>query len=300
MKRSIERRRTIRIRRSSLLEARLEDLDRPSIKIAETLDEYIQSFRLVHDEYLAQGYIPVPESGGMSYNLYNFLPKTCIFIFKSYLDVLSTLTYVPDNDVFGLPMDTLYKPEVDELRARGRKVVELGALATVRSKRWRNILMMTVKAMFHYAKFTRANDLCITVNPKHVRFYKNIFLFEDFGEERFFEKVGAPAVALRVSFDNIEEKLAKTYGGMDFDTDLHGFFVQMNRNPMEPDIPEYQVERRRPLEYEVARHLLANKPELLCDFKNEEQARYFEGLYHKALYAPTGVARVPCAPDVTQ
>jgi hypothetical protein len=74
----------------------------------------------------------------------------------------------------------------------------------------------------------------------------------------------------------------------------------MNRNPMEPDIPEYQVERRRPLEYEVARHLLANKPELLCDFKNEEQARYFEGLYHKALYAPTGVARVPCAPDVTQ
>ena len=46
--REIERRRTIRIRRSALLGAKLEGLDRPSIKIAETLDEWQQAFGVVY------------------------------------------------------------------------------------------------------------------------------------------------------------------------------------------------------------------------------------------------------------
>lgn len=48
MDRSIERRRTIRIRRSALTAAKLDDIDKPSIKVAETRDELEQAFRLVY------------------------------------------------------------------------------------------------------------------------------------------------------------------------------------------------------------------------------------------------------------
>jgi hypothetical protein len=289
----MERRRTIRIRRSSLLEAKLQDVDRPSIKIAETLDEYLQAFRLVHDEYLAQGYIKAPNASRMQYGVHDLLPRTCLFIFKSYLDVISTLTFIPDHGLFGLPMDALFKTEVDTLREQGRKVVELSALATDKRKRWRNIILIVTKAMFHYAKYTGVDDLCIMVNPKHVRFYKNIFLFKDFGGERFYEKVGAPAVGLRVDFSRIEDNLFAAYGEEEFDTDLHGFFLKTNRDPLEPDLPRYQGERRQPLDYSIARYLLANKPGLLCGL-GSQQRDYMENLYHKALYAPSQVAMGEC------
>ena len=41
----IERRRTIRIKRSTLLNANLDDIDRPAIKIAETKDELKNAFQ---------------------------------------------------------------------------------------------------------------------------------------------------------------------------------------------------------------------------------------------------------------
>lgn len=281
--REIERRRTIRIRRSALLGAKLEGLDRPSIKIAETLDEWQQAFGVVYQEYLKSGYIKKPEPPFLQYSLYNLLPKTCVFIFKSYLKVVSTLTYIPDTELFGLPMDALYNKELDALRSKGRKVVELGGLATESNKRWRNLVIFLCKAMFHYAAFTNVNDLCIMVNPKHVRFYNMIFLFEPFGEEKFYKAVGAPAVALRVNFDRIAESLRKAYGDNDFDTDLHAFFTKVNYNPADPDLPRYEVERKKSMDYEAARFFLKTKPEILCGL-NEAQRAYFERLYHQAIY----------------
>jgi hypothetical protein len=220
---SPERRRTIRIKRSELLKARLDEIDRPAVKIAGDIDEFKQAFSLIHDTYLRLGYLSTPKPHGMLFGIHTLLPETVIFVAKSYLTVISTLTEIFDTELFGLPMDELYRKELDGLRSKGRKIVELSVLVTPVDFRWMNVFMYLNKVMYLYSIDRGVNDLCIAVNPKHVRFYKHILLFEDFGPERYYPRVNAPAVALRVNMDCIKEKLKSAYDGLDFDCNLHDY-----------------------------------------------------------------------------
>jgi len=221
---SPERRRTIRIKRSELLKARLDEIDRPAVKIAGDIDEYKQAFSLVHDTYLRMGYLSTPKPHGMLFGIHTLLPQTVIFVAKTYLTVISTLTEIFDTEQFGLPMDELYQKELDGLRSEGRKIVEISALVTPANFRWMNLFMYINKLMFHYSLDHGVNDLCIAVNPRHVSFYKNILLFEDLGPKRYYPKVNAPAVALRLNMDCISEKSKSAYDGLDFESNVHAYF----------------------------------------------------------------------------
>ena len=99
---SPERKRAIRIKRSELLKARLDEIDRPAIKIAGEIDEYKQVFSLVHDTYLRMGYLSTPKPHGMLFGIHTLLPETVIFVAKSYRTVISTLTEIFDTELFGL------------------------------------------------------------------------------------------------------------------------------------------------------------------------------------------------------
>lgn len=278
---AIEKRRTIRIRRSSLTKNKLDSIDRPAIKISETLDEYGQAFNIVYKEYSSVGYIKNPHQSELHYGIHSLLPTTCVFVFKAYLDVISTLTQVEDSELFGLPMDALYKEELDELRAQGRRVAEICALATPAEGRWHNLLMFLGKAYFQYATQAGINDIMIMVNPKHVSFYKAIFMFEDFAEERFYEPVGAPAVALRINYDGFWERLKETFKDQEFDTDLYSFFNRIHGDPL-GKFMEFNGRRNIPLDYDAARYFFQVRPEILTNL-DDEQREYIEALYHKAL-----------------
>lgn len=230
---NIERRRTIRIRRSALLKSHLDTIDRPAIKIAENLTEHRQAFALVYQEYVQSGYIPNPAPNGEVFSLYNLLPETAVFVVKSYQTVISTLSQFYDSKLFGLPMDSIYRDELSELRKKGRRIAEIGALATKSEYRWQNLFMYLCQIMYWFARYQRVDDLCITVNPKHVRFYKTIFLFEEFGSEKIYPKVAAPAVLLRLNMDTVEGDLKETYSGTDFDCNLYHYFHRMNGNKLE-------------------------------------------------------------------
>lgn len=225
--RAVERRRTIRIKRSGLLRHRLDDIDRPAIKFAENQDELQQAYSLLHDVYLKMGYLSQPKLHGMLFSIHSLLPETAVFVAKSYLSVISTLTEIFDTEAFGLPMDAIYRKELDALRNKGRRIVELSALVSPKKLRWRNLFMYLAQIMYWYSTYRGVNDLCIAVNPKHVRFYRNIFLFEDLGPERHFPKVMAPAVALRINMDNIEEQVNEVYGNLDIDCNLYDYFHRM-------------------------------------------------------------------------
>lgn len=276
-----DKRRTIRIKRSSLLQNKLGALDRPAIKIAETPDEYTRAFRLVYEEYIRSGYLK-PHPSRLYYNVWSILPATSVFIFKSYHDVLCTLTHIPDSELFGLPMDTLYKPEVDALRAEGRNVVEVGALATQYSRRWTNLMVFLAKAMFQYSMMSDVDDILVTVNPKHVKFYTDIFLFKPFGEVRHYDTVDAPAVALRINLHEAMDELQEKYGDDgDFETNLFAFFARMNSD--ENETTDDAVRRDRPLEPYTAYYLLQQRPELL-DHLTEPQRDHIETIYHRAVF----------------
>ncbi|NCD25874.1 MAG: hypothetical protein EOL86_09860 [Deltaproteobacteria bacterium] len=288
MDRSIERRRTIRIRRSALTAARLDDIDKPGIKVAETKEELEQAFRLVYEEYYDQGYIPNPHPRAMLYSIYNFLPKTCVFIFQAYRDVISTIAFIPDSALFGLPMDALYKDEIDELRRQGRKVVEIGSLATEKTLRGKNVVMYLYKTVINYGLMTGVNDLCLTVNPKHVRFYNEIMLCEQIGEEKYYPTVGAPAVLMRADFDSYAERLMRAYAASDFETDLASFFLKLNTSHVDQNIQSLGYEHHEFLDYDAARYFFQQRPEILEELDPERLA-YIERVYHKALFVPSMV-----------
>lgn len=258
----LERRRSVRLRRSAMLKAKLEEIELPNIKLAETHDELAQSFALVYKEYLASGYITSPHPTEMHFSLFNFLPSTCVFIFRTYLTVISTLTQIFDSDIFGLPMDVLYKHELDTLRAKGRKITELSALATPREVRWCNLMVFLSRTMFEYSRMNKVNDICIMVNPKHVSFYKTMFLFEDFGPERFYAGVGAPAVALRIDMDNIEQNLLEKYRNIEMEGDLYSFFCKLNSTLEELQNGYTFHEKRHPLESDSAKSFYQARPEI--------------------------------------
>ena len=272
-----------------MLKAKLDEIERPNIKFAETRDEMAQSFALVYEQYLASGYISEPLPSKMHLSVYNFLPETCIFIFRTYLTVISTLTQIFDSERFGLPMDALYRPELDALRARGRTITELSALATPRETRWCNLMIFLSKTMFEYSRLKNVTDICIMVNPKHVSFYKTMFLFDDFGPERFYEGVGAPAVALRINMDNIEENVQEQYKNFEVDDNLHTFFYKINSTLQELLDGKLFHDKRHPMDVEDAQFFF-NARQDVFDNLSLRQKEYLQSLYPflaNALKEPT-------------
>jgi hypothetical protein len=267
----LERRRSVRLRRSAMLKAKLEEIERPNIKLAETHDELAQSFALVYNEYLTSGYITNPHPTGMHFSVFNFLPSTCVFIFRTYLTVISTLTQIFDSDLFGLPMDVLYREELNTLRSKGRKITELSALATPREVRWCNLMVFLSRTMFEYSRINGVNDICIMVNPKHVNFYQTMFLFEDFGPERFYAGVGAPAVALRIDMDNIEQNLMEKYRNIEMEGDLYSFFCKLNSTLEELQNGYTLHEKRNPMESDAAKSFCLARPEIFDNLSQRQQ-----------------------------
>lgn len=274
-----DRRRTIRVKRSALLRSSLDHIDRPSIKIAETRDELEQAFSLVYNEYREEGYIRDSDRSGLHFNIHHILPETVVFVFKSYLKVISTLTLIFDSETFGLPMDVLYGKELDALRRRKRRLVELSSLATAEDARWHNVFMYLNRAMVWYAMYRNATDLCIMVNPKHVDFYKLILLFDDLGPLQYYSKVSAPAVALRLDLDDVHDKFRETYSALDFDCDVHRFFFNITTTQVASvDEKDLIVKKPRTLDIDTVRYFFIEKKNILKT-ATPEQMDYVRSIY---------------------
>jgi hypothetical protein len=122
------------------------------------------------------------------------------------------------------------------------------------------------------------DDICIMVNPKHVNFYKTMFLFEDFGPERFYDKVGAPAVALRIDMDHIERNLLEKYRNIEIEGNLYEFFCKLNTTLEELQSGSTFVERRHPMDPATAESFYLARPEIFESISTR-QREYLRTLY---------------------
>lgn len=271
-----DRRRTIRIHRSGLKRSELEQLDRPSLKFAETKDELEQTFRLVYDVYRKKGLVPQDNEIQMLYNIYSLLPDTTHVIAKSYRDVISNLTEIFDHEYFGLPMDDLYNYELNYLRNKGRKVVELSSLATPREHRWKNIFHYLVQVVYWYALYAEVDDICISINPRHVRYYKSLFPFEEFGPKRHYERVGAPAIGLRVRVKEITEQMKEICDKLNFNNPLYEYFYKMTGYEPHQELPYMEkgdlqiVIHPNRLDAQTVGYFIRLNPQILSDFNQDQ------------------------------
>ena len=214
-------------------ETKLEGL---TFKIAMTIDELDQSYRLVHDAYVRQGYMDQVASG-IRINIHHALPLTTTFIGKTKDKIALTMTIFPDSDIIGLPMDCIYNEELNRLRKKGRRIAEVGSLATAPDFRNsnQNVPMHGNKIMYTYAKkYLKIEDLIIAIHPKQKWFYENILLFEPIGELKHHPYVKQnPAIAMRLDLRTAQKNYQKIYDGKKKEQDLHHFFCIKNSQCIE-------------------------------------------------------------------
>lgn len=215
-----------RFRRSALLNTGVRK-NEFEIKIAEKYTEWEGAFRLLYEVYFDAGYVVEPVPSKIMFGLHHFHANTVVFIANFSDTPVSTLTQFFDNPVFGLPSDQIYKKELDALRAEGRIISEIGGLATRKKFRWQNLLLHLCQAMYWHSRSRKVDDLCIAVNPKHVSYYKTVFLFETIGPITFHPGVHAPAVLMRLNLDHFPEKLMAVYNHMEVEYNLYDYFHRL-------------------------------------------------------------------------
>ncbi len=202
------------------------------IKIASNVSEFEQAFKLLHDCYVGLG-IMDPENCGMRCNLYSAVPFTNVVIAKKGDNVIATLSLIQDSE-FGLPCDAQYKKENDNLRAKGKRLVEVSAMAVHKSYRktqggsFINLFMMNYLHKFS-VDFMGADYLIATVHPHAQPFYSTLFNFKRNGRVTTYESVkGAAAVHMSLNLKTLREYMLRKYGHRKENSNLFDFFFKDN------------------------------------------------------------------------
>lgn len=213
-----------------------QKMEKYDFKVASNIDEIYEALKLVQDVYCQEGYTNAEENSCECRILkHHFLKDTVIFIGKKNQKLVFTVSLFPDSSD-GLPMDDIYEEELNRLRLQGRRIGEVGCLATHPDSRdgSQNIPMHGNKIMLRYAMdFLKLDDLVITVHPKHALVYKKSLMFDDItpGKVKAYPKVNNnPAVALRLNLQKAEEKFHYFYKDNLPETNLHDFFFVKNSN----------------------------------------------------------------------
>ena len=157
-----QQRSSARLRRIVISKLLLDNISSLRMKWAETRDELAKIFRLVYEEYDRSGYIDNGDPSHMLFCIHHLLPETAVLLMKYNENIISTLSLVADCKQFGLPMDALYRDELDELREKDRKLMEACALATSMDYRWKNVLAY----LFRQAYWHAVNTGTLRIQPR--------------------------------------------------------------------------------------------------------------------------------------
>lgn len=179
-----------------------------------------KSGELVYFEYLQDGYFdPVKENEKIPVSKYKFIKSSKNFVAILEGELIGTVTVVEDGDE-GLPMDDLYKKELDVQRKSKKRIAEISQLAIVRNlERFPEInrrlfqsmvLISLLKCVYYQVKHSGVELLSIAINPKHYDFYKSLGFFE-IGGLKYYQFVnGAPAFAKAIHINKELEERAES------------------------------------------------------------------------------------------
>jgi hypothetical protein len=181
--------------------------------VARTLDEVVEAWQLVYDAYHRDDLIDanpfrlhtVPQAIG---------PQTSVVLGCLGPLPVSTVSAYTDGPA-GLPLDTVYHAELQQARAAGRKIMEVGLFADRREhlNRAAEGLFELMRFVYYFALYLPVDDVVIGVHPRHVPFYTRFFGFEQAGGMRNYPTVkDRPAVLLRFDMHSIPGRQALPKG----------------------------------------------------------------------------------------
>ncbi|WP_284615928.1 N-acyl amino acid synthase FeeM domain-containing protein [Aquabacterium humicola] len=198
------------------------------LKIADTQDELEACFALLHDAYVASGFMQ-PDASGLRVTAYHALPTTTTLCAKIHGRVVGTLSLVREG-VFGFPMQSAF--DLSAVRAKQGRIAEVSALAIHPDYRATGgrILFPLMKFMYEYCTaYFDVRHLVIAVNPNKIELYESLLFFERLQAApvaRYDFANGAPAVGATLDLAAARERFKAVYGGRPERRNLHRYFVE--------------------------------------------------------------------------
>jgi GNAT superfamily N-acetyltransferase len=240
---------------------------RLELKVANTQEELEACFRILHDAYVAAGFMK-PSPSGMRVTAYHALPTTTTLCAKFDGQVVGTISLIREG-VFGFPMQAVF--DLSPVRAEEGQIAEISALAVHPDFRKTGgaILFPLMKFMYEYsAKYFDTRHLVIAVNPDRIEMYESLLFFQRLREntvDHYDFANGAPAVGATLDLARAQEVFRRVYGGKPPRKNLHRYFVDLS-------LPHIQLPRRR---YHLTNDAVLT-PEMLDYFFNRKTAVFEE------------------------
>lgn len=243
-------------------DARLE------LKVAETREELEDCFRILHDAYVASGFMK-PSPSGLRVTMYHALPTTTTLCAKYDGRVVGTMSMIREG-VFGFPLQAVF--DLSDVRAKQGQVAEISALAVHPDFRKTGgaILFPLMKFMYEYCtEYFDTRHLVIAVNPDKIELYESLLFFERLQEnvvDKYDFANGAPAVGATLDLPVAKEIFRRVYGKRKERKNLYHYFVQLR-------LPHIKLPKRR--------YFTTNDPVLTpatLDYFFNQRSKVFEEL----------------------
>jgi GNAT superfamily N-acetyltransferase len=201
---------------------------RLSLHIAETRDDLEACFALLHDAYVASGFM-TPHPSGLRVTPYHALPTTTTLCAKFDGEVVGTLSLIREG-VFGFPLQSAF--DLSAVRAREGRIAEVSALAVHPAFRRTGgaVLFPLMKFMYEYCtRYFDTRHLVIAVNPNKIELYESLLLFQRLPQhtvEHYDFANGAPAVGATLDLQQARLDFQAVYGHKRERKNLHRYFVE--------------------------------------------------------------------------
>jgi hypothetical protein len=177
------------------------------LKVASTLDEIIESWRLVYHQYVAAMLIEVNPFSIFTFPEY---VSRNVAVLLGKLNELSicTVSAVLDSKK-GLPLDSYFKKELDVLRKENKKLIEIGLLASARDVINPTQTIALLSSVARFGVFSNCHDYVIGVHPRRTEFFKKIFGFNVLSEAKVYHRLQKAQVVLLYADGQHFETLAR-------------------------------------------------------------------------------------------
>lgn len=202
---------------------------RLTLGIASTQQELEGCFGLLHEAYVASGFMK-PDPSGLRVTPYHALPTTTTLFAKFDEQIVGTLSIIREG-VFGFPMQSAF--DLTAVRAQPGRIAEISALAVHADFRdtGGTILFPLMKFMYEYCTaYFDTRHLVIAVNPKHIEMYESLLFFQRLQAEvvdNYQFANGAPAVGASLDLSTAPALFKEAYEGRRTNKNLHHYFTQV-------------------------------------------------------------------------
>lgn len=202
--------------------------ERLVLKIADTQDELEACFKLLHDAYVASGFMK-PDPSGLRATIYHALPTTTTLCAKFDGEVVGTISLIRQS-AFGFPLQAIF--DLSDIHAEKGKIAEVSALAVHPNFRKTGgaILFPLMKFMYQYCStFFDTAHLVIAVNPDRIEMYESLLFFKRLQAhaiQKYDFANGAPAVGASLNLTTVPLIFKKVYSGKKKKKDLYFYFIK--------------------------------------------------------------------------